>query len=97
MYWLRASNILRTPAFRQSCVIFYNIPSPTGNFNMAREIARLAGRPFVFPPVTAQKQYRTYDASHMEVDTAKRWTAEFIPLLDPEIDKCMNIPARVPG
>jgi hypothetical protein len=90
MYWNRASNILRTPSWKQSCVILYDIPAPHGNYKMAREVAKRAGLPFVFPPVSLEKDYWAYDASHMEIDTASRWTKEFLPLLDPQIDACLK-------
>jgi hypothetical protein len=90
MYWNRTRAILRSPTWNQSCLLFYDIPAPGSNYKVAQEIAKRAGRPVVLAIPTPEKDYWTYDASHMEIDTAARWTKEFLPLLDPQIDNCLK-------
>jgi hypothetical protein len=85
----RAKMMLGSESLRHSCIIFYEVASPAGMPEVGRTIAREAHRPFIFPPLPPEKQYFVYDGSHMEEDTAERWTAEFLPLLDPDLDRCV--------
>jgi hypothetical protein len=43
----------------------------------------------VFPDIGPEKGYYVYDGSHMDDDSAERWTKEFIRLLDPHINECL--------
>jgi hypothetical protein len=90
VYMARAKNMLATDGWKRSCVIFYMVPAPINFPEVARTVAKRTNKPYVDPPVGPEKDYWVYDTSHMEVDTAKRWTKEFIPLLNPEIDKCVQ-------
>lgn len=87
----RRMNVMNTSyAWQKNCILFYLVPSPSSSLEVARVLAKETNRPFVFAPIGKEKNYFVYDSSHMEVDTALRWTEEFIQILDPQIDKCLE-------
>ena len=79
--------MLSSDAWKDARILFYEVPSPQMMVDVSRTLAKEAGVPFIFPEVTADKQYYVNDGSHMEVDSSRRWTAEFLKALDPELDK----------
>jgi hypothetical protein len=99
-YWRNARTMLNSDTWRDTCIIFYMIPGKGGSgAEVLRELARRSGRPFVYPDIDASKNYFSYDGSHMDLDTSERWTAAFLPLLDPYLDACVaqaNVKAGKP-
>ena len=91
VYKRRMNVVLKSEVWRNSCIILYQVPGPSGTqLGISQEIAKFYGLPFVNPEVTDAHNYYVYDGSHMEEDTAKRWTAEFLKLLDPHMRKCLG-------
>jgi hypothetical protein len=90
LYRQRMHTMLASRSWKDSCLIFYDIPSPGVFLDVSRDLTSEIRRPFVFPKVDTEKQYYVYDGSHMEVDTALRWTAEFLPALEPYLDECLS-------
>lgn len=89
-YWGNATTMLNSDTWKDTCIIFYMIPGIDGTgAGVMRELARRTGRPYVYPDIDASKNYFSYDGSHMDLDTSERWTAAFLPLLDPHIDACV--------
>jgi hypothetical protein len=91
LFWRKAVVMFNSDVWKNTCIILYQIPGPGAHGGgVLREIARRLGVAYVYPEITAEKGYYVYDASHMDLDTAERWTAEFLPLLDPHIDRCLQ-------
>jgi hypothetical protein len=89
LYWRRAVTVLASPTVRDSCLILHIVPSLHRSYDALRAVAAKMGRPFVFPELTPEKNWWMYDGSHMYDDSAERWTAEFLELLEPHIDRCL--------
>ncbi|HAT1774466.1 TPA: hypothetical protein ACGG5K_001542 [Legionella pneumophila] len=85
----RMHTMFKSKAWRDSCVIFYEIPNPNQFFEVSTQLAREAEKPFIFPSISPEKSYFVFDGSHMEKDTAIRWTNEFLQILDPYLNKCL--------
>lgn len=85
----RMHTMLKSIAWKNSCVIFYEIPNPNQFFEVSTHLAREAKKPFIFPTITPEKKYFVFDGSHMEKDTAIRWTNEFLQILDPYLNNCL--------
>jgi hypothetical protein len=87
MYRRRLKSVLESEGWRDSRFLFYEIPNP----NMMNEVSQILAKendiPFIFPEVTPEKQYWVHDGSHLEVDSSKRWTEEFLKALDPHLDR----------
>ena len=90
VYRNRMKTMLASEAWSRSRVLFYEVPSPGMMVEVSRTLAHEARVPFVFPEVSADKQYYVNDGSHMEVDSSRRWTAEFLQALDPELTKLLK-------
>ncbi len=91
LYMRRASQLFRSSTWSQACNILYFVPSPNSAYEVARTISRKFGFPFVMTDVTPEKNYWSYDNSHMELDTSIRWTNEFLPILESEIHNCKSM------
>lgn len=81
--------MLKSKAWKDSCVIFYEIPNPNHFFEVSTRLASESHKPFVFPIINREKKYFVFDGSHMELDTALRWTNEFLKTLEPYLNRCM--------
>jgi hypothetical protein len=93
--WRNAQTMLNSDTWRDTCIIFYNIPGVGAHgAGVMRELSRRTGIPYVYPDIDASKKYFSYDGSHMDVDTSERWTAEFLSELGPKLDACV---AKVKG
>lgn len=85
----RMHTMLKSKSWAKSCIIFYEIPNPNQFYEVSTQLAHEANKPFVFPVVNDDKQYFVFDGSHMEIDTAIRWTNEFLPAVEPYLKECL--------
>jgi hypothetical protein len=90
LYWRRARTVMSTPTVSESCLILHIVPSLHRSYDAFRAVAVKLGRPFVFPELRPEKNWWMYDGSHMYDESAERWTAEFLTLLEPHIDHCLG-------
>ena len=81
------------------CIILTGIPtSVIDSEAVAAEIGRAAGLQVVLPDV---KNLNTVDESHLNTDSAERWSAAFIDKVAPILDRCLarqrDAPAAPPS
>ena len=71
---------------RGSAVIFAWIPSPDSTREAAVDLAMAAGVPLIAPDLD---RLRTFDTFHLDVDSARRYTAAFERELGPIVEPFM--------
>jgi hypothetical protein len=76
-----------SPSVSGSCRINYIVPSLDSSVELARKMADAMDAPFVFPPI---RDYDTFDGSHLWPESSERWSAEFVALADPLINRCLK-------
>ncbi|MGB0867917.1 MAG: hypothetical protein ACPGSC_15505 [Granulosicoccaceae bacterium] len=69
----------------RSCVVLTTTPQNPTPVNMTRELAKQLDVAFIFPEL---EDLWTIDASHLDVPSAERWSAEFMRQLAPHVERC---------
>jgi hypothetical protein len=73
------------------CVVLTLVPTVDGKREEATAIARSLGLELVSPQVDG---LRTFDGSHLDADSAARWSAAFLQAAGPRIRECLAGAAR---
>lgn len=68
-----------------ACVVLTRIPSSFDDAARARALADAVGATWVRPTVAA---LTTFDDYHLDPDSARRWSAAFLPALLPTVARC---------
>jgi hypothetical protein len=77
------------------CIILTGIPtSIIDSEGLAAEIGRAAGLQVVLPEV---ENLSTVDKSHLNTDSAERWSAAFIEKIAPILDRCLALKRGAPS
>ncbi len=76
---------------RNVCLVLTYVPSPLTSPIIGQEIAKELGLPFILAGI---KNLTTEDGSHMNLESAERWSKGFLPKFEPILDECL---ARAPG
>jgi hypothetical protein len=77
----------KSPSVKDSCLIDYVIPSNMSSVDLARKMSSAIGAAFVYPAVD---NLFSFDGSHLVIESSERWSAEFVKLVDPYVDKCLR-------
>jgi hypothetical protein len=85
-FMTHARTFMASSSVKGSCIINHLVPWNDASVEVAREMARRMEVPFVFPDPTG---YFTFDDLHMDVASSERWAAEFMKMVDPQIDRCL--------
>jgi hypothetical protein len=75
----------------RSCVILTVVPSPTTRRAEAQAIAAAVALPLVAPEVSG---LRTFDDTHLDTDSAERWSSAFLQAAGPQIRQCVSASGR---
>jgi hypothetical protein len=70
----------------RQCVIGTIVPTVQTSFGTAEAVAETLALTFVAPAVT---DLRTFDESHLDADSARRWSAAFFQAAGPRIRECL--------
>jgi hypothetical protein len=70
-----------------NCVVFTSIPWPKEHVGTGRALAEYLGVRFILPRVAG---LRTFDDSHLDADSAERFSAAFVRELDPIVRECVT-------
>jgi hypothetical protein len=77
------------------CIILTGIPtSIIASEGVAAEIGRAAGLQVVLSDV---QNLSTVDQSHLNADSAERWSAAFVEKMAPVLDRCLALRGGAPG
>jgi hypothetical protein len=87
LFMKNAKAFLASPSISGSCRINYIVPSLDSSVDLARKMAQAMNTPFIFPPI---RDYFSFDGSHLWPESSERWSAEFLELADPFIDRCLR-------
>jgi hypothetical protein len=74
---------------QRDCEILTMVPTMNTPLGTAKAIARALGRPLIAPKLS---ELNTFDESHLDVDSAQRWSAAFLEMAGPQIRKCLSEP-----
>ena len=77
-----ADDFIASLGVNRRCALFTVVPSNHSVSAVTREVAKAVGVPVVMPTVDG---LRTYDYSHLEEESAERWSAAFLELAEPLI------------
>lgn len=69
------------------CIVLTVTPQSGTSLGTARRLAAALELPLVAPVVD---QLRTFDDSHLDVDSAERWSAAFVEALSPVLRDCLG-------
>ncbi len=83
----KAEAFIATSGVPKSCVILTVTPRTGTPLQFARELAARLGTPGVFPKVEGLV---TIDDSHLDDDSAERWSAAFLAEATPLFDSCLR-------
>jgi hypothetical protein len=75
---------------RNACVLFINVPNSSVSDATAEALAAAVDVPFI---TSESEGLTTYDGSHLDTQSAERWTSAVMPLLAVELSRC-RIEAR---
>ena len=70
-----------------ACIILTNTPQSNTTSGTARSLADRLGLPLVAPRLDGLK---TFDGSHLDVDSARRWSAAFVESAAPLLRACVG-------
>lgn len=76
-------------AVGHDCQILTMVPTVNTGIGTAMAVARVLGRNFIAPEVPGLS---TFDASHLDRQSAERWSEAFLAAAGPEIQKCLGRP-----
>jgi len=78
----------------RSCVVLTLVPTVATKRGEAEAIAARLGMPLVTPEIDG---LRTFDGSHLDHESAQRWSAAFLDAAGPQIRKCVGAPPALKG
>jgi hypothetical protein len=84
-----AEQLLRALPVERSCVLFTIVPTTTTKRVQAEALAQRLGVKFISPQIPG---LTTFDRSHLNADSAERWSAAFFEQAEPEIRRCLVAP-----
>lgn len=84
-----AQQLLRILPVERSCVLFTMVPTTATKRAQGEALARRLGVQFIAPQVPG---LTTFDHSHLDPDSAARWSEAFFELAEPEIRRCLAAP-----
>ena len=85
-YVAAARELIDTRLGNDACIILTNTPQSGTSFGTAAALAKKLQLPFVAPRLDGLE---TFDGSHLNVDSAERWSAALIELLEPDLNRCL--------
>jgi hypothetical protein len=83
----RARDFFDQFSLEPGCIVLTNLPKSAISTGTAEAIAVLLGLPLVAPTISG---LHTFDLSHLDPESASRWSSEFIRLLGPHVEKCVD-------
>jgi hypothetical protein len=86
-YTARGNEFLPTLSDDRACTILTIIPTVKTGIGSARAIAAALGLNLVAPMPPG---LITFDRSHLDPESAQRWSAAFLEQAGPQIQKCLN-------
>jgi hypothetical protein len=84
-----AQQLLRILPVERSCVLFTIVPTTATKRAQGEALAQRLGVQFIAPQVPG---LTTFDHSHLNTDSAERWSAAFFEQAEPEIRRCLAAP-----
>jgi len=81
-----AEQLLRALPVERSCVLFTIVPTKAAKRVQAEALAQRLGVKFISPQIPG---LTTFDHSHLNADSAARWSAAFFTQAEPEIRRCL--------
>ena len=84
-YTDRAQEFLQTAIPQANCVVLMNIPNSETSAGTATAIAQQLGLPLIAPQMDG---LLTFDGSHLDPQSAARWSSAFIQELAPHVKQC---------
>jgi hypothetical protein len=88
-YTSTGRDFLATLSVNRECVILTFVPKPGSGIGTAKTIAAALGVPFVAPELEG---LRTFDGSHLDRESAERWSIAFFEAAGPQIRTCLDQP-----
>jgi hypothetical protein len=82
-----ADKLLRDLPVDRSCVLFTIVPTNGTKRVQAESLARRLGVNFISPQIPG---LTTFDRSHLNADSAARWSEAFFKEAEPEIRRCLE-------
>lgn len=86
-YTARASQFLDSLPVSRGCIVMTIVPSSHTRMGTARALAQALGVEFVAPELP---DLTTFDRSHLNVDSAGRWSTAFFETAGPRIRRCVD-------
>jgi hypothetical protein len=86
-YEIRAKEFLAAVAIEPICVVLTNMPNSDTSAGTAKALAERLGLPLVAPEMEG---LTTFDGSHLDPDSAARWSYVFIKALGPHVEQCLQ-------
>ena len=86
-YEKRAGVFLRQLMSDPDCVVLTNIPNSDTSIGLARSLAERLKLPLVAPEIAG---LTTFDGSHLDPQSAERWSGAFIAEVAPHIERCLQ-------
>lgn len=86
-YESAARSFLASIAADSKCVVLTNIPNSDTSAGTARALADRLGLPFVAPEMAGLS---TFDGSHLDPESAARWSTVFVDALAPHLQQCLQ-------
>lgn len=87
-------DFLATLPVPRECVVLTYVPTDDSDRETAAAVAAALGAPFVSPPLDG---LTTFDGSHLDVESAERWSAAFMAEAAPTLERCLGIEGAAPG
>lgn len=84
---IKAERFLNLLGTARQCVIFTSMPSPHSTRALAKDLATKLGVEFIAPNLTDLK---TFDKTHLDVESANRWAKAFFSEADAKIHNCIH-------
>jgi hypothetical protein len=85
-YGIFAKQFIASLPVDRSCVLLTVVPYPTTRRAEAEAIASAVGIELISPTV---EDLRTFDGSHLDHESAQRWSKAFFDLAGPRIQRCL--------
>lgn len=82
-----ANLFFENTGINRSCVVLTVTPQSPTPVAATREVAKQLDMAFIFPQL---EDLWTIDASHLDVPSGERWSAEFMRELAPHIERCTS-------
>ncbi len=86
-YTERANAFLKGISAENECIVLMNTPGSATSAGTVAAVAEALRLPLVAPRLEG---LRTFDGSHLDVDSASRWSALFVEELAPHVRRCLG-------